>query len=129
MALPRQLLRIWVTVISSKMQISKKGLDTYYKILNCRIVEMPDRLIGDRVYTFIVDEEGKLKDNQLSAAIVKDGDIEDEFVGNIIITKVDYSTGELVELDQSDIDYILNDKNYIEYLTTDGVRKYLTVTY
>ncbi|MBO4847086.1 MAG: hypothetical protein J5525_12450 [Lachnospiraceae bacterium] len=111
------------------MQISKKGLDTYYKILNCRIVEMPDRLIGDRVYTFIVDEEGKLKDNQLSAAIVKDGDIEDEFVGNIIITKVDYSTGELVELDQSDIDYILNDKNYIEYLTTDGVRKYLTVTY
>ena len=87
-------------------------LETFYKLLNCRMIEMPTRRIGNKYYDIICDEEG-LFGNKTPTAVTFDGEpdigceIGEYLVGSILIVNHD-DEGNTVGLTDEDIDNILN---------------------
>lgn len=109
----------------------KDDLNVFYKMLNCRTVEMPERKIGVKshyYYTFICDEEGLLKDNPMPSALNDLG--RPMLFGNLLIVNVDYKTGELKELSVEDCEYIVQFIQPMNVLNTQTqeVKTYLMLT-
>lgn len=112
-----QLQVVYLDVFSNevkKMTIDD-DLKTFYKMLNCNIVEMPERRIGEneKYFTIIVDEEGLLKTNPIPSAIDPFG--KPCLAGNLIICDSDWETGELASLSDDEVEYI---KNHIQPVST-----------
>ena len=79
----------------------ENDLDTFYELIGCDIIEAPTRKIGNNYYDIICDEEGKLKDNKVSA-ISDSGEV---LVGNLIICK---SKGEeFVGLEEKEVNEVV----------------------
>lgn len=80
-------------------------LEDIYTAINAEAFDIVDRQIGlnkDRIYSIYCDDLGRLKpDNHLSAY----GDEHCYLVGDLLIAKHNES-GEMVDLTESDIDYI-----------------------
>lgn len=80
-------------------------LEDIYEAINARCFDITDRQIGtnpERVYSIYYYDEGLLKDDAYLSAY---GNKDCLIVGDIIITKHD-AQGEMVDLKDSDIDYI-----------------------
>lgn len=85
----------------------KDELDEYYKLCQCRYVEMLARKIGRsrKYYTVVCDEEGLFVESPKISAIDDFGS--PQLVGNLVICGDADDEGELTGLDESDIAHIL----------------------
>ena len=80
------------------------NLDTYYKLLNCRCIDIATRKIGNNWYDIICDDEGLLKQEIIPSAIYESNK-EIALVGNLIIAKND-GYGNIIGLEEEEIEEI-----------------------
>ena len=93
-------------VINQEVKVVDVANDIHewYKMLNCQMVEMPERQIGGKYFTIICDEEGLLKSDPTIAAV--NDRCEVMLVGNILIFNMDYEEGDIEDLTEDDIKHI-----------------------
>ena len=84
-----------------KIMNIEDDIDTFYKLINCDSIELPQREINGKYFTIICDEEGRLKDNPIVSACSHKGD--PMIVGNLIITGLPDIKGNLTGLSDSDV--------------------------
>ena len=93
--------------------VNPAGLEDYYNLIGCDLVDIVTRRIGRKVYEVICDDEGTFCEDPLISAIDDLGRV--MFVGSLIITgKVD-DEGELTDLTANDIRYI---KKRVQHMPT-----------
>ena len=84
-------------------------LENLYELINCEMIEMPVRKIGDREYVFIVDEEFLLKQQdeviEATAVWTEDQLVKEVLLGNVLVCK-ETKNGQLKSLSDDDIEYI-----------------------
>lgn len=98
----------------------KDELKEYYKIIDCELIEVLNLKINGNMYTFIFDEEGKLKESYNNIALIdKANNILDILKGNVIIQKYDYNEELLIDLTKFDINnlnyHFKNCKQFIDF--------------
>lgn len=81
------------------------SLDEFYRILNCSLVDMPVRKIGNKYFTIICDDEGLFAEDYKISATDNFG--QPQLVGNLFIVSAENVDGELQSLTNDDADYIL----------------------
>lgn len=101
------------TVNKQVRQVNPEGLDDYYELIGCELVDIVTRKIGRKFYDIICDDEGTFVDDPLISAIDDLGGV--MFVGNLIICGRVNNEGELTDLTNNDIQYI---KKRIQTLDT-----------
>lgn len=79
-------------------------LHEYYKLLDCDVIDIVTRKIGGKPYTFIVDDEGLLKDHVRITAVDYAGN--PMLVGKLLICNMDTDGGNLLPLSHEDIVHI-----------------------
>lgn len=89
-----------------KIKHIEDDIDTFYKLINCDSVEMPQRQINGKYFTIICDEEGALKSNPIVSACSHKG--EPMLVGNLIITGLPNEYGDLTGLSDNDVLLIMS---------------------
>lgn len=95
-----------IDVINNDVRlVEADGLDDFYKLLNCRCIDIIHRKIGDIECTLIIDDEGLLKDDPIVSAIDVNGS--PCLVGNILIASAKTVDGELTELTNEDVQDIM----------------------
>lgn len=88
------------------------SLEAFENIIGCECVDMVTRTIGGIRYSVIIDDCGLLKDRKITA-FHRLGDIIPYLVGTLIVTKLD-STGEnFVDLSDADLEHIQNHMSYM----------------
>lgn len=88
------------------------SLEVFENIIGCECVDMVTRTIGGIRYCILVDDCGLLKDREITA-FHRLGEIVPYLVGTLIVTKLD-STGEnFVDLSDADLEHIQNHMSYI----------------
>lgn len=78
------------------------NLDTYYKMLNCRCIDIATRRIGDQYFDFIVDDEGAIVDKPYVTCL--NDEMEGMLYGSLIICRSE--NGEEKPLTDEDIELI-----------------------
>lgn len=81
----------------------ESDIHAWYKLLDCDLVEMPERRIEGKYFTFICDEEGLLKNSPIVSVMGKD---EVMIVGSVLICNTDYETCDVTDLTEEDIQLI-----------------------
>lgn len=95
-----------IDVINDNIQmVEANDLDDFYKLLNCRCIDIIYRKIGDTNCTLIVDDEGLLIDNPIISAIDVSGS--PCLVGNILIASARTVDGEFTELTSEEVQDIM----------------------
>lgn len=87
-------------------------LDEYYRLIDCRCIDIVRRKIGRKYYDIICDDEGLFDESPKISAINNLGGV--MLVGNLLITNAD-EEGETIGLTTDDIRYI---KKRIEFMYT-----------
>lgn len=100
------------------------GLDDYYKLIDCRCIDIVSRRIGENVYDIICDDEGLLVDSPRVSAVDSAG--QPMLVGNLLIAGLADEEGHLTDLTADDIDYIA--KRVLVARTADCVKGYPILT-
>ena len=77
------------------------GLDNYYKLLDCELIDITTRSIGGELFDIILDDEGLLKDDRIVSAVDKKG--HPALVGNLLISKADEEEGRQIGLTDDEI--------------------------
>ena len=97
----------------------------YHSLLNCELFDVVRRRIGteQRVYEFVCDDMGLLKENPTVSAI--NGN-EVMFVGNLLIAGLVDFEGEFTDITDDDVNYIENYVKYMIDLETGAIRPILT---
>lgn len=70
----------------------ENSLDTFYKMLNCKSIECPTRIIQNQKFIIVCDEQGALKEDRKPSMFIvntDDKEILEIIFGNIFITKFD----------------------------------------
>lgn len=80
-------------------------LETYYKLLNCNLIEIVPRKIGNSIVNIICDEEGLLINDPLMSAV--DGAGNGMLAGSLFITGLADDEGELTSLTEEDRQQVL----------------------
>lgn len=91
------------------VEIGNKDIDDgvhYNEIIDCDMIDMVRRTVGNRAYTMVVDDEGLLKDRTPRAAWVKFGQLVEMLVGTIVIVSVPDGEGWCHGLSDDDVDNI-----------------------
>ena len=95
-----------IDVINNKVEmVEADGLDDFYRLLNCRCIDIIHRKIGDTECTLIIDDEGLLKADPIISAIDVSG--LPCLVGNIFIASDRTVDGELTELTNEEVQDIM----------------------
>lgn len=95
-----------IDVINNKVEmVEADGLDDFYKLLNCRCIDIIQRKIGDNECSLIIDDEGLLKTDPVVSAIDVTGS--PCLVGNILIASGRTVDGELTELTDEEAEDIM----------------------
>ena len=92
--------------------IGKENLDEYYKLLNCDTIDIVYRQFGNKVFSIIIDDEGRLKESPIVSIFRKPSYIPD-IVGSVLICGHVDLEGNLTSLSKEDQDIILS--NVISY--------------
>ena len=111
------------TVNKEVKQVNPGGLEDYYDLIGCDLVDIVTRKIGRKYYDIICDDEGTFVEDPLISAIDDIGRV--MFVGNLIICGKVNSEGDLTDLTSNDISYI---KKRIQKLDTRMHRDLLMLT-
>lgn len=89
------------------------SLDDYYKILNCGCIDCITRIINNKKYVIVCDDNALLKENQIPSLVTFKNDyIVEVIYGNIFICKSN-NNGNFVSLTKKEIEEILLSKGYI----------------
>lgn len=82
-------------------------LRDFYKMLECSVIAITDRKIGDKSYNIVCDDEGLLKEERIPTfcSVNKEGLVNEFIVGNIFICNNEGE--ELIDLTDEDIKEIL----------------------
>lgn len=80
-------------------------LETYYKLLDCKWIEIAPRKIGNSIVNIICDEEGLLKQDPLMSAV--DGIGNGMLAGSLFITGLTDDEGDLTSLAEEDQKQVL----------------------
>lgn len=70
----------------------ENSVDTFYKLLNCKSIECPTRIIQNQKFIIVCDDEGALKRYKKPSMLIvntDDKEILEIIFGNIFITKFD----------------------------------------
>lgn len=103
-----------IDVINNDVRlVEANGLDDFYKLLNCRCIDIVRRKIGDIDCNLIVDE-GLLIDNPIVSAIDVSGT--PCLFGNILVASGRTVDGELTELTDEELQEVMF--NIAEITTT-----------
>lgn len=79
------------------------NLKSYYEILKCDLIETLNININNNKYTFIFDEEGKLKENYINLVFIDKNYKQIDYIANhLIIQKYDYLNDEVLNLTNDD---------------------------
>ena len=100
-------------------------IEEYYRLIGCDLIDIVSRTIGGKVFDLIVDDEGLLKENFITAAEsrfeeTKDFKGCDCLAGNIVITGFADEEGNLTSLTKEDVDLILKHIGLAGWGTKDG---------
>ena len=85
--------------------VQADGLEDYYKLIDCRCIDIVSRRIGDKVYDIICDDEGLYSENPRVSAV--DSALEPMLVGNLLIAGLADEEGHLTSLARADIKHII----------------------
>ena len=77
------------------------NLENIYKLLDVDLIDVATRKVGDKVYDFVVDDEGLLKGGAIPS--VFDKDQQPMLVGNVLILNSD-DEGNFASLTDDDIE-------------------------
>ena len=80
-------------------------LETYYKLLDCKWIEIAPRKIGNTLVNIICDEEGLLKQDPLMSAVDSIGN--GMLAGSLFITGLADDEGDLTSLTEEDQKQVL----------------------
>ena len=80
-----------------------KSLEGYYALLRCDCIDIPSRMIGDRRFDIICDDEGLLKAPSFVSAYDCDGS--PMLVGPIFVVKFD-GKDDVTSLTEEELDYV-----------------------
>jgi hypothetical protein len=83
----------------------RKDLDSYYKAMDCELIDVVQVKLGSRKYDIIVDDEGMLKPDFVITAV--DPTLERYLAGNILIAKYT-GNGNFGSISETDIKNIEN---------------------
>ena len=111
-----------------EIEFIEENLQSYYKILKCDTIQIINLKINNTLYSFILDDEGKLKENYINIILTHKGKIIDTLVGNIIIQKYDFENDEVKNLESQDIQNISNwFENCQRLIDTENIKIYKTL--
>ena len=96
-------------------------LENYYKILNCRLIDITERRISGKYFDIIVDDEGLFDPSNKVSAVYEDGT--PALVGSLIICNHD-GEGNETALSSGDICKI---QDRLAIATSPGGEKYSVV--
>lgn len=80
-----------------------KSLEGYYALLRCDTIDIPSRMIGNRRFDIIADDEGLLKAPSFVSAYDIDGN--PMLVGPIFVVKFD-GKEDVTSLTEEELDYV-----------------------
>ena len=104
--------------------VNTDGLDDYYRLLKCRTIDIPTRMVGATEYDIICDDEGLLKPEPVLSAV--DSNFEPMLVGNLLFCHHD---GEGNETDCTDVDMLNLQRHLKQGFTMQGPTTVVTVEY
>lgn len=87
-----------------EVDVDEGDLDEFYKILDCRLIDIVTYKIGGRAFDIVCDDEGALMESPIVSAISKRG--VPMLVGNLFICN--HYRDHLTSLSEADIDHILS---------------------
>lgn len=102
------------------------SLENYYRLLDCRLIDIPSRRIGDHYYDIICDDEGLLKGDPIVTAINSDGDA--MLVGSLLVLKHDDEGNEIGLTAEEVREVMLHTHGRINLLTGE-IRQFLVCEY
>lgn len=82
-----------------------KDLNSYYKAIGCRLIDIQSRKVGKKWYDFIIDDEGLFSEAPVPTAFNEDGT---PFVGTILVAGAADDEGELTDLTDDDVQNLNN---------------------
>ena len=80
-------------------------MEDYYKLIDCETIDIVNRDINGNCYDIICDDEGTFKENPRISAI--DDMWQPMLVGNLIICGTANEEGNMIDLSDKDIDFIM----------------------
>lgn len=125
----KRLTGVFVDVVNEKIELktleTNEGsmLDEYYKLLNCRSIDIVQRKIGGKHYDIICDDEGLLFEDWKPAMAIVDenSEIKQLLAGNLFIVLND-NQGNLRSLTKEDAVRILQEQAYLQDKNTGAKR-------
>ena len=84
--------------------VEANGLEDYYKYLECNLVDIVYRTIGNIKVNIICDDEGTFVENPKPSAVDYLGEV--ALVGNLLIAGGEVVNGELTSLAETEIEEI-----------------------
>lgn len=96
--------------------VDAEGLQDYYQLIGCELVDIVFRRIGGKWFNIICDDEGALKRDPKISAI--DSLCNAMLVGNLLIASGEINDDVLVGLDEKDVEHL---EKHVAYIST---RKY-----
>ena len=90
-------------------------LHQIYSLLNCKVIDIVQRFIGDEVFSFIVDDNYLMTHRQHYDFSYIDKNCSCSLFGNLLITRPANIDGDLVSLSDDDCIFI---SNHLRTITT-----------
>lgn len=92
-------------VMEGKVEtVDADGVEEFYKLLHCTTIDIVQRIIGDRWYDIVCDDNGTFVENPRISAVDSKGQI--MLVGNLLICGLADADGVLTSLSEEDIEHI-----------------------
>lgn len=120
----RKIKGVLIDTIKGTAEVAEidKDLDTYYKVLNCRCIDIARRTIGGRAFEIICDDEATLVKYPMPSAISPFGSV--MLYGNLFVVGFD-GKDDVESLTDKEIAHVK--RNLIKYrLRTDKEQKTYT---
>lgn len=92
-------------VMEGKVEtVDADGVEEFYKLLHCTTIDIVQRIIGDRWYDIVCDDNGTFVEDPRISAVDSKGQI--MLVGNLLICGLADADGVLTSLSEKDIEHI-----------------------
>lgn len=75
-----------------------------WSLLDAEIFDIVEREIDGRVFTFVCDDKGLLREHPMPSFVTDDG--KPILVGNLIIARLNKETGDLMDLTDEEVEFL-----------------------